>query len=116
MKIVYTIITKYYYLIQLATQGAAFNEGERLAQELQIIEAGIREKEKDVRNWNPYYNVPSVQPVNYVSDQTIDQSVNNPMKDVSFCNFINHYFLVFISLNKSNVFFFFFCYQLGRLV
>ncbi|XP_012257083.2 roquin-1 [Athalia rosae] len=40
--------------LKLATQGAAFSEGERLAQELQMIEAGIREKERDVRNWSPY--------------------------------------------------------------
>lgn len=30
------------------------SEGERLAQELQVIEAGIREKEKDWRNWNEW--------------------------------------------------------------
>lgn len=29
--------------------------GERLTQELRMIEAGIRERERDVRNWsNPY--------------------------------------------------------------
>lgn len=42
----------------MATQGATtfFTAGERLAQELQMIEAGIREKERDMRNWscNPY--------------------------------------------------------------
>lgn len=70
-------------ILQLATQGAAFNEGERLTQELHIIEAGIREKEKDVRNWDPYCNVTGVQPVDYVSDQTINQSIN-PVKDVSY--------------------------------
>ncbi|XP_015586020.1 roquin-2 isoform X2 [Cephus cinctus] len=48
--------------LKLATQGAAFSEGERLAQELQMIEAGIREKEKDVRNWSPYGSVPWIQP------------------------------------------------------
>ncbi|XP_057334738.1 roquin-1 isoform X2 [Microplitis mediator] len=67
--------------LKLATQGAAFNEGERLTQELHIIEAGIREKEKDVRNWDSYCNVTGVQPVDYVSDQTITQSINNPVKD-----------------------------------
>lgn len=41
----------------MATQGATiFTAGERLAQELQMIEAGIRERERDMRNWNcnPY--------------------------------------------------------------
>ncbi|XP_034942906.1 roquin-1 [Chelonus insularis] len=64
--------------LKLATQGAAFNEGERLAQELQIIEAGIREKEKDVRKWNPYCTIPCMQPMNnLLSDQTINHSINN---------------------------------------
>ncbi|XP_050450519.1 roquin-2 isoform X4 [Cataglyphis hispanica] len=43
--------------LKLATQGATiFTAGERLAQELQMIEAGIRERERDMRNWscNPY--------------------------------------------------------------
>lgn len=42
--------------VQLATQGATFvTTGERLTQELRMIEAGIRERERDVRNWsNPY--------------------------------------------------------------
>ncbi|XP_066590032.1 uncharacterized protein roq isoform X2 [Prorops nasuta] len=50
--------------LKLATQGAAFSAGERLAQELQVIEAGIREKEKDVRNWSPYSSIPWVQTSN----------------------------------------------------
>lgn len=29
-----------------------------------MIEAGIREKEKDVRNWSPYGSVPWIQPAN----------------------------------------------------
>lgn len=44
--------------LKLATQGATtfFTTGERLAQELRMIEAGIRERERDMRNWscNPY--------------------------------------------------------------
>ena len=47
--------------LKLATQGAAFTEGERLTQELQMIEAGIREREKDVRNWCPYGGGTSIQ-------------------------------------------------------
>ncbi|XP_043286038.1 roquin-2 [Venturia canescens] len=47
--------------LKLATQGAALTEGERLAQELQMIESGIREKEKDVRNWSPYGGVSWIQ-------------------------------------------------------
>lgn len=67
---------------QLATQGAAFSEEERLAQELQMIEAGIREKERDVRNWSPY-GMSWIQPSNnlvqnhnlnrdYRADEVID--------------------------------------------
>ncbi|XP_014222745.1 uncharacterized protein LOC106649694 isoform X1 [Trichogramma pretiosum] len=48
--------------LKLATQGAAYTEHERLAQELQMIEAGIREKEKDVYNWSPYSNTAWIQP------------------------------------------------------
>ncbi|KAL6268803.1 hypothetical protein P5V15_001927 [Pogonomyrmex californicus] len=43
--------------LKLATQGATtfVTTGERLTQELRMIEAGIRERERDVRNWsNPY--------------------------------------------------------------
>ncbi|XP_071646841.1 uncharacterized protein Roq [Temnothorax longispinosus] len=43
--------------LKLATQGATtfVTAGERLTQELRMIEAGIRERERDVRNWsNPY--------------------------------------------------------------
>ncbi|KZC04845.1 PREDICTED: roquin-1 [Dufourea novaeangliae] len=50
--------------LKLATQGATFTAGERLAQELQMIEAGIRDKEKDVRNWSPYGTVPWIQSSN----------------------------------------------------
>ncbi|XP_003702036.2 RING finger and CCCH-type zinc finger domain-containing protein roquin isoform X1 [Megachile rotundata] len=50
--------------LKLATQGATFTAGERLTQELQMIEAGIREKEKDVRNWSPYGTVPWIQSSN----------------------------------------------------
>ncbi|XP_046391150.1 roquin-1 isoform X1 [Ischnura elegans] len=35
--------------LKLATEGAAMSEGERLTQELQLIEQGIREKEKELR-------------------------------------------------------------------
>ncbi|XP_023287730.1 roquin-1 isoform X2 [Orussus abietinus] len=49
--------------LKLATQGP-FTEGERLTQELQMVEAGIREKEKDVRNWSPYGSIPWIQPPN----------------------------------------------------
>lgn len=77
--------------LKLATQGAAFNEGERLAQELQMIEAGIREKEKDVRNWNPYGgNAPCIPPINNpLPNQTINHTINSDFKpdDVSmYCN------------------------------
>lgn len=41
-----------FFFQQLATPEVSFTEGERLAQELQVVEAGIREKE-DVCNWNP---------------------------------------------------------------
>ncbi|XP_011299638.1 roquin-1 isoform X2 [Fopius arisanus] len=61
--------------LKLATQGAAFSEGERLAQELQMIEAGIREKE-DVRNWTPYGNVSCMQTVNNLMP---NQTVNHPI-------------------------------------
>lgn len=50
---------------QLATQAnVTFTAGERLAQELQLIEAGIRERERDVRNWTvaattPYCTAPT---------------------------------------------------------
>ncbi|XP_039305646.1 uncharacterized protein LOC105205842 isoform X2 [Solenopsis invicta] len=43
--------------LKLATQGATtfVTAGERLTQELRMIEAGIRERERDVRNWsNPF--------------------------------------------------------------
>lgn len=61
-------------IVQLATQGATFSAGERLAQELQMIEAGIREKEKDVRNWSPYGTVPWIQsPNNMLSTQNFNQ-------------------------------------------
>ncbi|KAK0180667.1 hypothetical protein PV327_003027 [Microctonus hyperodae] len=64
--------------LKLATQGAAFNEGERLAQELQMIEMGIREKEKDVRNWNPYGNISCIQPVNNLTpNHTINPTIND---------------------------------------
>ncbi|XP_076248410.1 RING finger and CCCH-type zinc finger domain-containing protein roquin [Calliopsis andreniformis] len=60
--------------LKLATQGATFTEGERLAQELQMIEAGIREKEKDVRNWSPYGTVPWIQSSNnLLSTQNLNQ-------------------------------------------
>ncbi|XP_025162834.1 roquin-1 isoform X2 [Harpegnathos saltator] len=51
--------------LKLATQAnATFTAGERLAQELQLIEAGIRERERDVRNWTvaattPYCAAPT---------------------------------------------------------
>nr|CAD7195466.1 unnamed protein product [Timema douglasi] len=35
--------------LKLATQGAALSEGEKLTQELQLVEQGIREKEKELR-------------------------------------------------------------------
>ncbi|XP_011495312.1 PREDICTED: uncharacterized protein LOC105360184 [Ceratosolen solmsi marchali] len=56
--------------LKLATQGTTYSEGERLAQELQMIEAGIREKEKDVCNWSPYSNMAWIQPpVNVMTNQ-----------------------------------------------
>lgn len=64
-------MNNYVYIIQLATQGATYSEGERLAQELQMIEAGIREKEKDVCNWSPYSNMAWIQPpVNPLTNQS----------------------------------------------
>lgn len=59
------VLFKYTRMQQLATQAnATFTAGERLAQELQLIEAGIREREKDVRNWTvaattPYCTAPT---------------------------------------------------------
>lgn len=50
---------KLFLQIQLATQGATtfFTAGERLAQlaELRMIEADIRERERDVQNWSNSY-------------------------------------------------------------
>lgn len=63
-------------IFKLATQGAAFNEGERLAQELQMIEAGIREKERDVRNWSPY-GMSWIQPSNnLVQNHNLNRDYN----------------------------------------
>ncbi|XP_067210697.1 roquin-1 isoform X2 [Linepithema humile] len=44
--------------LKLATQGATtiYTASERLAQELRMIEAGIRERERDVRNWSSPYS------------------------------------------------------------
>lgn len=59
--------------LKLATQGATFTAEERLAQELQMIEAGIREKEKDVRNWSPYGAIPWIQtPNNLLAPQNFN--------------------------------------------
>ncbi|XP_051162613.1 roquin-1 isoform X1 [Leptopilina boulardi] len=79
--------------LKLATQGAAFNEGERLTQELQMIEAGIREKEKDVRNWNPYSNTSWIQPPNNLTnslnrdckseeEDTYEAAIANDMREL----------------------------------
>lgn len=39
-----------------------------------MIEAGIREKEKDVRNWSPYGTVPWIQsPANLLTNQSFNQ-------------------------------------------
>ncbi|KAJ8667298.1 hypothetical protein QAD02_008960 [Eretmocerus hayati] len=65
--------------LKLATQEASYCEGEKLAQELQMIEAGIREKERDVCNWSPYSNMAWIQPSinltnqNSVSDIKLDE-------------------------------------------
>jgi hypothetical protein len=60
----------FFFSVQLATQGTTYSEGERLAQELHMIEAGIREKEKDVCNWSPYSNMAWIQPpVNLMANQ-----------------------------------------------
>ena len=68
--------------LKLATQGATFSAGERLAQELQMIEAGIREKEKDVRNWSPYGTVPWIQsPNNMLSTQNFNQDYKSEEED-----------------------------------
>lgn len=69
--------------IQLATQGATFTAGERLAQELQMIEAGIREKEKDVRNWSPYGTVPWIPSSNnLLNSQNFNQDYK--LEEVSY--------------------------------
>ncbi|XP_017892553.1 roquin-1 isoform X2 [Ceratina calcarata] len=81
--------------LKLATQGATFTAGERLAQELQMIEAGIREKEKDVRNWSPYGTVPWIQssnnllsPQNFNADykpeeeDTYEAGIANDMREL----------------------------------
>ncbi|XP_071877832.1 RING finger and CCCH-type zinc finger domain-containing protein roquin isoform X1 [Bombus fervidus] len=68
--------------LKLATQGATFTAGERLAQELQMIEAGIREKEKDVRNWSPYGTVPWIQSSNnLLSSQNFSQDYKTEEED-----------------------------------
>ncbi|KAL2729391.1 roquin-2 isoform X1 [Vespula squamosa] len=68
--------------LKLATQGAAFTAGERLAQELQMIEAGIREKEKDVRNWSPYGTVPWIQsPASLLTNQSFNQDYKTEEED-----------------------------------
>ncbi|OAD62090.1 Roquin [Eufriesea mexicana] len=68
--------------LKLATQGATFTAGERLAQELQMIEAGIREKEKDVRNWSPYGTVPWIQSSNnLLSSQNFNQDYKPEEED-----------------------------------
>ncbi|KAL0120640.1 hypothetical protein PUN28_008374 [Cardiocondyla obscurior] len=71
--------------LKLATQGATtfVTAGERLTQELRMIEAGIRERERDVRNWsNPYGNgtgtttIPWIQqsPNDWLSNQIINNT------------------------------------------
>ncbi|XP_001603217.2 roquin-2 [Nasonia vitripennis] len=68
--------------LKLATQGATYSEGERLAQELQMIEAGIREKEKDVCNWSPYSNMAWIQPpVNPLNNQSINRDFKAEEED-----------------------------------
>lgn len=68
--------------LKLATQGATFTAGERLAQELQMIEAGIREKEKDVRNWSPYGTVPWIQSsTSLLSNQSFNQDYKTEEED-----------------------------------
>lgn len=69
--------------LKLATQGATFTAGERLAQELQMIEAGIREKEKDVRNWSPYgTTIPWIQSTNnLLGSQSFNQDYKPEEED-----------------------------------
>ncbi|XP_058790594.1 roquin-1 isoform X2 [Phymastichus coffea] len=68
--------------LKLATQGATCTEGERLTQELQMIEAGIREKEKDVCNWSPYSNTAWIQPpVNLISSQNLNKDFKPDEED-----------------------------------
>lgn len=38
-----------------------------------MIEAGIREKEKDVRNWNPYSNTSWIQPPNNLTNHGLNR-------------------------------------------
>lgn len=48
-----------------------------------MIEAGIREKEKDVRNWSPYGTVPWIQSSNnLLSSQSFHQ--NYKSEEVSY--------------------------------
>lgn len=57
MKINHSIHVLYVY-VQLATQGATtfIAAGERLTQELRVIEAGIRESESNIRSWSDSYD------------------------------------------------------------
>ncbi|KAG5326633.1 RC3H1 protein, partial [Pseudoatta argentina] len=61
--------------LKLATQGATtfVTAGERLTQELRMIEAGIRERERDVRNWsNPYGGSTGTTSIPWIQQSTND--------------------------------------------
>ena len=57
-----------------------------------MIEAGIREKEKDVRNWSPYGTMPWIQQPanNVISSHNINR--DRKSEDVSFINFLKFFF------------------------
>ncbi|XP_015178822.1 PREDICTED: roquin-1 isoform X3 [Polistes dominula] len=68
--------------LKIATQGATLTASEKLAQELQMIEAGIREKEKDVRNWSPYGTVPWIQSsTSLLTNQSFNQDYKTEEED-----------------------------------
>ncbi|XP_018398850.1 PREDICTED: roquin-2 [Cyphomyrmex costatus] len=61
--------------LKLATQGATtfVTAGERLTQELRMIEAGIRERDRDVRNWsNPYGGSTETTTIPWIQQSTND--------------------------------------------
>ena len=83
----------------MATQGATtfVTAGERLTQELRMIEAGIRERERDVRNWsNPYGGSTGTTTIPWIQQSTNDwlsnQEYNTDYKTEEVSRFMPFYF------------------------